>query len=65
MKVKITGKTGKKYVRLTLLVNTANGYQNNKTRTVTAVKRTIIRKRGNGAELVTRHCFPGAFVCFT
>lgn len=64
MKVKITGKTGKKYVRLTLLVNTANGYQN-KTRTVTAVARTIIRKRGNGAELVTSHCFPGAFVCFT
>lgn len=65
MKVKITGKTGKKYVRLTFLVNTTNGYQNNETRIVTATTRTIIRKNSNGAQLVTRHYFPGAFMCFT
>lgn len=62
MKVKITGK---KYVRLTLLVYTTNGYQNNMTRTVTAMIRTKIRKGGNSAELVNKHWFPGAFMCFT
>ena len=43
MKVKLTGKTGKKCVRFTLLVNTTNGYQKNKTRKVKAVTRTVIR----------------------